>query len=154
MVRAYRLVNAKRAEDALSGEGARRQGGRWNSRGTRVVYASTSLSLAALEMLVHLDAALVLAAYVVFELEFDEALVREVDRYLLVVDWREPLAPAELPRTGDEWVASESSAVLRVPSAVIPSESNYLINPRHLDFASIHVAGPTPFQFDRRPARG
>jgi RES domain-containing protein len=151
-VRAFRLVKEKRAAEALSGEGARRQGGRWNSRGTRVVYTADSLSLAALEMLIHLDSAAILAAYVVFDLEFDESLVRGVDPSTLPPNGRDPQSPPELPGIGDEWAASGASAVLRVPSAVIPTESNYLINPQHTDYAYIRISGPAPFLFDRRLA--
>lgn len=150
VVAAWRVVKRKHARTALSGEGARRFGGRWNSPGTAVVYSAESQSLAALEMLVHLDSADLLGAYVTIRVEFDESLIEHVERTDLPRNWRVDPAPGRLAATGDGWVRQERSVVLAVPSVVIPSERNYLLNPRHPEFSRVVSSPPIPFRFDPR----
>jgi RES domain-containing protein len=147
---AWRIVKAKRAITAFDGEGARVDGGRWNSPGTSVVYASESASLAALEMLVHVGRGSILESYVLIPCKFDGALVSQLERKRLPKNWRSYPAPPELQRLGDEWIKRGTSAVLEVPSAVIDRDSNYLLNPRHRDFGAIVVMAPRRFQFDLR----
>jgi RES domain-containing protein len=149
-ITAWRIVKARRAAGAFDGEGARVEGGRWNSPGTPMVYTSQSAALAALEMLVHVGRGSVLHAYVLIPCRFDEALVSRLDRRRLAKDWRSYPAPPELQQIGDEWVTRGTSAVLEVPSAVIETDSNYLLNPRHDDFRTIRVMQPQPFDFDLR----
>jgi RES domain-containing protein len=147
MPQAWRIVKEKHAASAFTGEGAARAGGRWNSRGVRVVYASSTLSLAALENLVHLNPPL-LFKYVAFPIEFGEALVASPGK--LPADWvLEPPGPAG-KAIGDAWVRAETSAVLAVPTVLIPSEINYLLNPAHPDFKKISIGRPQPFAFDPR----
>ena len=156
MPAAWRIVKQKHVSQAFDGEGARLHGGRWNSPGTRMVYSSQSLALAALEMLVHLDHARLLSSYVAFRLDFDDTLVERIDRARLPASWRGYPAPPELQEIGDGWIASQRSAVLEVPSAIV-EESNYLLDPTHRDFARIAIAPPAPFRFDPRllrPSRG
>jgi RES domain-containing protein len=147
---AWRIVKARHAAGAFDGEGARIEGGRWNSPGTAVVYTSQSAALAALELLVHLGRGAILAAYVLITCSFDDALVTRLDRKRLPKTWRSYPAPPELQLIGDEWVRSGASAVLEVPSAVIDTESNYLLNPRHRDFRAVRVAPAQPFELDLR----
>jgi RES domain-containing protein len=147
---AWRIVKAKHAPAAFDGEGARLEGGRWNSPGTPVVYTSASAALAALELLVHLGRESILSAYVLIACTFDEALVSPLDRKRLPNNWRSYPAPPELQRIGDEWVRAGTSAVLKVPSAVIATDANYLLNPRHPDFRAIRVSDPRPFEYDPR----
>ncbi len=154
MPKAFRIVKAKRAGDAFSGEGARRLGGRWSSHGNRVVYTAGSASLATLEVLVHLDHAALILSYVLFEAVFDEELVTELEVDSLPPTWRDYPAPPELQQIGDDWIAGGSSAVLRVPSVVIPIERCYVLNPAHPGFSAIQRSGPVPFEFDKRLARG
>ncbi|MGH9432185.1 MAG: RES family NAD+ phosphorylase [Terriglobia bacterium] len=151
-ITAWRIVQRKHAESAFGGEGARRFGGRWNRPGVPVVYASGSPSLAALEMLVHLEAAELLEGYVLFKIEVDERLVERLNRSRLPTNWREYPPPLEAQLMGDAWVAAGSSAVLEVPSATIPAERNFLLNPRHPDFPKLHIGKPHPFTFDPRLA--
>jgi RES domain-containing protein len=156
MPAAWRIVKRKHARRAFDGEGARLYGGRWNSPGTRVVYTSQSLALAALEMLVHLDHARLLSSYVVFGVTFDDALVEKLDRSRLPAGWRKVPAPRALRAFGDAWIAAGTSAVLEVPSAIV-EESNYLLSPAHPDFPRLQIRPPAPFQLDPRllrPARG
>ena len=139
MITAWRITKRKHAKTAFRGEGARLYGGRWNSPGIPVNYASESQSLAALEMLVHLDSSDILENYIVFEIGIDEKLIIEVSTAQLPGNWRKERA-RELWLMGDDWIRSVASAVLRVPSTWIPSESNFLLNPRHMDFERLHTS--------------
>jgi len=149
-ITAWRIVKAKHAAGAFDGEGARIEGGRWNSPGTPVVYTSQSAALAALEMLVHLGHGSTLLAYVLIPCTFDKAVVSRLDPKRLPKNWRSYPAPSSLQLLGDQWIKSGASAVLEVPSALIATESNYLLNPRHQRFADIRVEPPQPFAFDLR----
>jgi len=145
----WRIVKAKYADSAFSGEGASRVGGRWNSRGQWVVYTSGTLSLAALELLVHLNPP-VHFDWVAMEAEFDAGLVETLDPSLLPAEWRRFPAPASTGDLGDVWLSETRSAVLAVPSVIVLGESNYLLNPGHPDFQKIEVSPPRPFAFDPR----
>jgi RES domain-containing protein len=150
MTSSWRIVKAKRASQAFDGEGARLNGGRWNSPGTRMVYTAGSTSLAVLEMLVHLNHSALLSSYVLFAVRFDEALVTRLAPADLPAGWRDFPASAALNRLGDRWAAGGASAVLEVPSAIVERERNFLLNPRHPDFPRIAVDPPVPFHFDPR----
>lgn len=152
-ITAWRIFKRKHAAAAFSGEGARRYGGRWNSKGTPMIYTAASASLAVLEMLVHLESREVLDAYLLADVTFDDALVLDVAVRRLPTTWRADPPPRELKQIGDRWAASLESVVLRVPSSVVETESNYLINPAHPDFPRIVLGKPKPFVFDRRLAR-
>jgi RES domain-containing protein len=147
---AWRLYKLKHAATAFSGDGARQFGGRWNSPGTAVVYVSEHLSMAALELLVHLQSAHVLSAYECRSVTFDEALVERLDPTILPNDWQANPAPLTLRAVGDVWVREARSVLLEVPSAVIAAERNYLINPAHPDFTKVRLGEPQPFHFDAR----
>jgi RES domain-containing protein len=149
-VHAWRIVKARHAAGAFTGEGARRYGGRWNSKGTAVVYTAGSPSLAILEMLAHLDAHEILAGYLLAEVTFDESLVQEIDLARLPANWRSDPPPLELRALGDHWWAARASAALRVPSALVDMESNYLLNPAHPQFPAIAKRAFRPFRFDPR----
>lgn len=150
MVTAWRLVHPMYADDAFSGEGPRRRGGRWNLPGALVVYTASSVSLAALELIVNNQRALRLPAYVLFSCSFPETLVEPLDRSRLPHNWRDYPAPNALQQLGMEWLSLRSSAVLEVPSAVVEQESNYLLNPEHPDFSSIEIGPRHPFKLDPR----
>jgi len=147
---AWRIVKARHVAAAFDGEGARLEGGRWNAPATPMVYTSQSAALAALEMLVHLGRGSILSAYVLIPCTFDDTRVSRLDRGRLRTNWRSYPAPPELQLIGDEWVKSGMSAVLEVPSAVIETDSSYLLNPQHREFQTIHVMDPQPFEFDFR----
>jgi RES domain-containing protein len=151
-ISAWRITKRKHAKAAFTGEGARLYGGRWNSPGSRVVYAAESQSLAVLEMLVHLDSAEILKQYVLFEIEIDASRIVTVDKAKLPRNWRADPAPERVRAIGDSWIATGASAVLRVPSALVPGESNFLLNPSHPDFARLIICKPLSFQFDLRLA--
>ncbi len=148
----WRIVKRKYEATAFDGEGASKYGGRWNSPGKRVVYTAGSKSLALLELLVYLDSS-VLSSYVVIPVTFSDALLSQVDILSLPPVWKEHPAPVELREMGDRWLESFGSAVLQVPSAIVPDESNYLINPDHPDFSSVEIGASVPFKIDLRLLR-
>jgi len=148
-VRVWRLC--KKAHAVFDGEGARRAGGRWNRRGTSVVYASQSLSLAALELLVHADPLLLPGDLVAIPADVPEALrIESIEAADLPREWRRYPAPEELADRGSDWARAGRSPVLSVPSAVVPQERNFLLNPAHPDFRRIRPGKPEPFAFDGR----
>jgi len=116
MAKAWRIVKKSHASSAFDGEGAWRYGGRWNSPGTRVVYCSANLSLAALENLVHLNPPVAFKS-VAIELEFDDRLVETIGAKSLPSDWTEEPPACSTMRLGDLWVREGRSAVLELPSA-------------------------------------
>ena len=152
-ISAWRITKEVHAKSAFSGEGARLYGGRWNSRGTAVIYTAESQSLAVLEILVHLDSPELLKNYVLFEVTIHSSHVEVLDLAALPRDWKANPVPEEVQAIGDEWVRSRRSAVLRVPSTLVPSECSFLLNPAHPDFQKMHMGKPLPFQFDLRFAR-
>ena len=145
MVTAWRIVKRKRARTAFSGDGARQYGGRWNSPGVPMVYAAASQSLAALEMVVHLDSSELLRDYVVFEVGIDKSLIEKLDPARLPRNWRADPPPGKVRELGNGWVKSCTSAVLQVPSATLPAENNLLLNPRHPDFPKLVIGKPSAF---------
>jgi RES domain-containing protein len=149
-LRAWRIVAARHVAAAFSGDGARRYGGRWNRKGTRLVYTAATPSLAVLEMLVHLDAHELLRSYRLCEVSFPERIVEQVNVTRLSRKWRSDPPSAASRRVGDAWVREARSGVLRVPSVLVESEWNYLLNPAHPDYRRITIGKPVPFQFDPR----
>lgn len=147
MTLAWRIVQARHVRVAFDGEGAARFGGRWNSRGVRVVYASSTVALAALETLVHMNP-LDAGSFRLIGIEFDEELVERCGS--LPRDWRNEPPSAETQRIGDDWVQRGEFPVLAVPSAIVPQELNYLLNPAHPDFRRIKIGKPVEFGFDTR----
>jgi RES domain-containing protein len=136
---------------AFDGEGARVFGGRWNHRGTPVVYTSATLSLAVMELLVHLDDEDVGKDYVGIPAEIPDSVgIRHVRAPELPRDWRSLPTPQALAGLGTRWAVACGTAVLAVPSAIIPQELNYLLSPRHPHFTRIRVGRPEPFFFDPR----
>jgi RES domain-containing protein len=149
-MRVWRIANHKHLKSAFTGEGARLYGGRWNSPGTLMIYTAQSQSLAILEMLVHLDSPELLKKYVLFAVEIDAVLVTPLDQSSLPKNWKADPVPATVQVVGDAWAASRSSVALSVPSALVPDESNFLLNPLHPDFPKLKIQRPSAFQFDPR----
>ena len=149
MPSAWRFVKQKHIATAFSGEGASKSGGRWNSRGVAVIYTSESESLAALETLVHIGTGSRIRFSIV-RLNFDKAMVETLALSALPPNWKsEPPGPAT-KQLGDAWVKAARSAILAVPSVIIPSGLNYVLNPKHPDFSKIAFGKPKPFAFDPR----
>lgn len=148
-MRLWRLAKGK--YDPLDGEGARLNGGRWNSVGVRMVYTSEHLSLAVLEQLVHVDPANVPPGLEAFEIDVPgDLLISTLPPKLLPAGWADVTDPPTCQALGDYWAQSQNAPVLRIPSAVVQREDNYLINPLHPDAERIQVVGREPFRFDPR----
>jgi len=136
---AWRLCREPFAD--LSGEGARRYGGRWNSPGRPLIYAASTAALAVLEARVHLDLPpeLLPDDYVLVTIDLGDAAIEEV------------YAIPELPQAfGDAWLSEQRSPVLQVPSAIVPESPNFLINPAHTRASGMHIVQRRGFEFDRR----
>lgn len=147
----WRLVKHQHIATAFDGEGARLYGGRWNSRGTPMVYLSASLSLAALELFVHLnaeDARLQLAAIPVTVP--DGTAIDQADIKDLPSGWRGEPPTGACKAFGSTWAKSGDAALLRIPSVMVPREFNYIANPRHPAFAQLTPRTAEPFGFDDR----
>ncbi len=150
----YRICKTKYAATAFDGEGAFRFGGRWNSRGTRIIYTAGSLALAALEMLVHLDDDSMLFEYSYVPAKIPSDLIVQIeDFHHLPKDWSGSPVPIAIQKIGDDWAKSEISAVLEVPTSIIPLEKNYLLNPLHTNFNKVILDIPQEFIFDERLAK-
>lgn len=150
MITAWRIVHAAYADDIFSGEGSRKFSARWHKAGHRVVYTASTISLATLELIVNTPRAQLLTDFVVTSCTFPEVIVEELDEKRLPRDWRDYPPPPELQQLGMDWLLSGTSAVLSVPSAVIPEERNYLLNPEHEHFGSVDVGPARPFRIDLR----
>lgn len=146
----WRITSARYAGRAFDGEGARLYGGRWNHPGTALVYCSSTLSLAALEYFVHLEPELApdlvaVAADLPAELSMETLGIEA-----LPPDWRTYPAPEKLKDLGTGWTRSGRTAVLLVPSVIIPHEMNVLLNPAHPGFVKIRLQEAQRFSFDPR----
>ncbi|MDT0631455.1 RES family NAD+ phosphorylase [Rubrivirga litoralis] len=146
----WRIVREKHAATAFSGVGAARAPGRFNSMGTPVVYTSDSYALAMLEVRVHVATFRGMRDRVAVSAEVDDDLVEALTVADLPPDWQERPAPTSTQALGDAWVASGRSAVLRVPSVVVPEQTNYLLNPQHPDFGRIRLGTPAALTVDPR----
>ena len=147
----WRITRRIHAAAPLDGEGSRLYGSRWNHSGTPLASTSTSLSLAALEYLVHVDPDNLPDDLVQIRVIVPDAIAPQVlNQSGLPAPWRRYPAPDEVVRIGDDWLRRGESLLLRVPSAVIPEENNMLINPRHPDFREVRVDHTDDFCFDSR----
>ena len=146
----WRIVKEKHAKSAFSGEGARIYEGRWNSAGVRMVYCSEHLSLAALEILVHTQPVMVRDKFRAFRVTWDDALMRTIELKKLPKGWNVQPPGLASKNIGDEWIRSERSAVLAVPSIIVPQERTFLLNPKHRDFAKIKIKDERDFALDSR----
>ncbi|GIV60340.1 MAG: hypothetical protein KatS3mg043_1429 [Rhodothermaceae bacterium] len=151
---AWRLTKARYKDTALRGYGSLLHGGRWHHRGVPVVYAADTPALALLETMVHLEEADLLAfEFVAFPIRFGDDLLEVLDTEALPEDWNAWPWPASTQHLGTNWFMSQRSVVLRVPSAVVPHQYNYLINPTHPDFSRLEIGPAEPFPVDPRLAR-
>jgi RES domain-containing protein len=146
----WRIVKDKHAKTAFSGEGARRFEGRWNSAGVRVVYCSEHLSLAALEILAHTTPVIVHDKFRAFQVSWPDAIMKSVDNRKLPKGWNAQPPSATSKNIGDEWVKAGRSAVLALPSVLVPIERTFLLNPEHPDFSKIKIKDTGTFTLDQR----
>jgi len=150
MPSAWRIVRAARVNGAFTGEGARIYGGRWNSRGTAIIYVSEHESLAALELLVHLMPIPPDDLYLSFRLEWEDKLTERFPVKSLPAHWNAEPPDLQTMQIGDEWARAGKSVALAVPSVLSASEMNFLLNPRHPDFKKIKISRPVEYRFDSR----
>ena len=149
--RVWRITRSIHTVNPLSGEGAARSGSRWNSRGVRVAYTSTSRPLAVLEMLVHVTRESVPDDIVLIPIDVPAALIAEMASPppdWNALPWSDPSRDA-----GDKWAHDKRSVALLVPSVVLPAERNLLINPLHPDFRRVKLHAPEVHAIDRRLLR-
>jgi len=147
-MRAYRLCKSRWASTAFSGEGALRYAGRWHFAGTPIVYTATSRSLAALEILVHMEIRHAAPDFTIIPVEIPEDLIQNLDE--LPAGWDDLPAGEASRRVGTEWARARTSVALEVPSAVVRRERNVLVNPFHPDFEKVEICPTEPFVFDPR----
>ena len=149
----YRLSLLKYAQ-AVDGAGARIAGGRWNQKNIAIVYTAENRSLAVLELLVHISFAQlnVQHGFVTLQIPKD-AKIDELNMNDLPSNWRDAASIPALSAIGSRWAEGGKSVALRVPSVIVPEESNVLLNPTHSSFSSVIVSKPEVFKFDRRLLR-
>jgi RES domain-containing protein len=150
-VEIHRLTRRKFAgKNPFDGQGSFLFGGRWSSIGTRVCYAATHRSLAILEYRVHIDLALLPDDLVIATLEIPEDIAI-TPTPALPENWKEFPAPASLRKIGDRFIAEARSALMLVPSVLVPQENNVMLNPLHPDAREmIRRRRPVPFLYDPR----
>ena len=144
----YRICNALYSED-LSGNGAKLFGGRWNSKGVGMLYASEHISLAVVEMLVHNDCKDFSIELNLLYITVPEIIeIKEVKHSKLKNNWMDDFGYTRF--MGDQFIQSGTHSILKIPSAVITQENNYIINPLHLDFKKIKITEISSFRTDKR----
>jgi RES domain-containing protein len=145
----YRIVKCDYADD-LSGTGARLYGGRWNSEGKPAIYMASSRSLAILEVLVHLPPLMIPNNYCLVEIEVPDNSVANVGMENLLPDWKDISPPMYLRLIGDEFLKQRKHLLLQLPSAIVPAEYNFLLNPLQEDIKKVKILKKRSFDFDER----
>lgn len=146
----YRLSKSKHAKD-LSGKGAEKFGGRWNSKGVAILYAADSRALCTAEIAVHTPLGIIPDDYDIVSIRIpNKTIIPELEIAELPKDWKSIPHSHSTQEIGDKFVDDEKFLVIKVPSAVVQGEFNYLINPEHSDFKSVKIEKIEPFSFDER----
>ena len=146
----YRLCKVKYADD-LSGIGAELTGGRWNHKGTRILYTSDSRALCTAEIAVHIPIGLIPKDYFLITIEIpDEIVIKQINLESLPKNWKDFPYNGATQKIGEDFVSKGNFPVLKVPSAVVQGDFNYLINPTHEDFKKIKIKSKELFSFDER----
>jgi RES domain-containing protein len=146
----YRLSRRKYEKD-LSGKGAKIAGGRWNSKGTSLLYTAQSRALCSVEIAVHVPFGVLPKNYKLLTIEFpDTAKIKTLSNKELPSDWKENPHPNSTQQIGDEFAETNEYLVLKVPSAVVQGDYNYLLNPNYSDYKKVEIVNTEPFKFDSR----
>ena len=149
----YRIAKRDVVTD-LSGTGARLFGGRWNHKGTAVVYTSETRALATVEFLVHVSLSNAPRGLMIATIEIPDSIVPEdIPRASLPRGWRDYPPPRGVADLGTRWAKSKKSLLLRLPSAVVEHEHNVLINPLHSEMRRVVLREVEAFEFDKRLIR-
>ncbi|MDX5628733.1 MULTISPECIES: RES domain-containing protein [unclassified Brenneria] len=147
----YRLIKTAYASEAWTGYGAKQYGGRWNHKGYPAIYVSTSISLAALEILVHVSKEAILEQYSLFSIDIPDDEVASLAPEFFPDNWRQDPAPVSTMDIGTGWLQSAEGVALIIPSSIIPAENNAILNPNHSGFTPcLNSTRELPFFFDRR----
>jgi RES domain-containing protein len=151
LTRVYRILRKPYSTKPLDGEGAYRFGGRWSSVGTRLAYTAEHLSLAIIEYFIHIDPDDPPKDLVAVTADVPDSVSRTlISATRLPANWRRSPSPPKLAEIGDRFVRDRRAAMLIVPSALAPAESNWLINPRHQEFSRIRLRSVEAFEYDPR----
>ncbi len=145
----YRLSRAKYSND-LSGKGAELAGGRWNNKGTALVYTGQTIALCMTEVAVHISFGIIPLDYELITLEIPDKEIIELKKSDLPPDWKSLPNSYTTQTIGDDFVKKGEFLILKVPSAVVQGECNYLINPLHPKIKKIRIKKTEPFSFDQR----
>lgn len=146
----YRLSREKYERD-LSGNGARIAGGRWNSKGTAMIYTSESRALCTVEAAVHIPLGILPSDYKMLTIGFPDSIkIRTLSMKHMPSDWKEKPPPNSTQKIGDDFINRKSHLILKVPSVIVEGECNYLINPNHPDINKVRIINSQPFIFDER----
>jgi RES domain-containing protein len=145
----YRISKCQFIDD-LTGFGASQHPGRWNSKGTNIIYTAQSASLATLEMIVHLPGLKLNTAFCLLKMDIPDDHFKIITIDNLPENWREYPAPDQLKIIGDNFIKQRKFLALKVPSAVVPDDANFLINPSHADFKLLKIIEKREVNFDHR----
>lgn len=149
-MKVYRLAR-KKYKIELSGRGAALSGNRWNSKGTEIIYCAESRALAVAEIVVHLSLATMPKDFVMLEINIPSTvLTTTLRKTKLSVGWDSFPHTLHTQLVGDEFVRAGKYGVIKVPSAVVQGDFNYLINPSHPDFSKIRIITQSDFPLDQR----
>jgi len=145
----FRLTKSKFKND-LSGIGAELYGGRWNNKGKRIIYTGQSRALCTTEIAVHTPLGIVPKNYFLQTIKLPKSPILEIDGKLLPKNWKEFPHINSTKFFGDEFIEKNKYLIMKVPSAVIQDEYNYLINPHHSKFQYVKIQKLEEFKFDKR----
>ena len=149
-MKVFRLSRKKYSEE-LSGKGASYSGNRWNSKNTEMIYCASNRALAMAEVAVHLNLALLPNDYLMLEIDIpDSIIIDKIDEKNLPPDWNIFPYIQATQQIGDLFINQSKFCLLRVPSAVVKGDFNFLINPFHSDFKHIKISNSYNFPFDKR----
>ena len=149
-MKVFRICKEKYAND-LSGTGAKLVGGRWNSKGIPILYTSESRALAMAEVAVHLPYNLMPNDFVLVTIDIsDNITIKEISVKDLPKKWNGFPINSSTQNIGNKFIKNNNALVLKVPSAVVAGDFNYLINSNHKDFDKIEIVSIIPFIFDNR----
>lgn len=145
----YRLARQAFIHD-ISGYGAEKTGGRWNSKGLPVLYTAASRALAMVEVAVHVPLGIIPINYFIAGIDIPENDVLELTLSDLPANWNNNPLSRSTQLIGDSFIRKAEQLVLKVPAASVPGDFNYLVNPRHPDFNKVKLKSVDPFVFDVR----
>ncbi len=146
----FRLIRKKYGLE-LSGKGAAKSGNRWNSKGTEIIYCAQSRALALAELAVHISLAMVPKDFVMLEVNIPTSISRKsISISKLPFGWNEHPPILDTQRIGDDFIQNNKFCVLKVPSAVVHGDFNYLVNPFHTSFSKISINSMSEFPIDDR----